>query len=266
MSSAQDLWMENLTRTVLRPKDAAYCRLELQCMLQAGMTYAPSQYLADYFQKTHGIKVEVVRPPAFVEVEPVEDISLNLPPRYLIFFGKLMKRKGSDLVAKALPIAWKHAPGLTMVWAGRETSNSLFADYRRQWGSRAKQVHWLGALKKPALYSVLSRSDASVLPSRVDNLPNTVIESLMFKVPVIGSRGASIDELVEDGRSGELVEIGDVDALARAMVRAWRGEAQWLGEGFQRPAILDQMNPKAAAENLIDVVMNKDLAAQRKAA
>ena len=98
-------------------------------------------------------------------------LTTPLPPRFLIFFGKLMRRKGSDLLAEALPLAWRQAPDLTMVWAGRETTQFGFEAYRRKWGSRAHQVQWLGALGKADLYAVLRRSEAAVLPSRVDNLP-----------------------------------------------------------------------------------------------
>jgi len=97
----------------------------------------------------------------------------------------------------------------------------------------------------------LRGAEAAVLPSRCDNLPNTVIETLLLRVPVIGSRGASIDELVEPGRSGQLVPIGDPVALAEVMVKVWRREVPWLGSGFRRPAILAEMAPERAAMNLI---------------
>jgi glycosyltransferase involved in cell wall biosynthesis len=71
------------------------------------------------------------------------------------------------------------------------------------------------------MYAVLKRADAAVLPSQADNLPNTVIESLVFGIPVLGSRGASIDELVEEGRTGHLVALGDVQGLAGALVKMW---------------------------------------------
>ena len=66
------------------------------------------------------------------------------------------------------------------------------------------------------------------------------------------------DELVEDGRSGLLVPIGDAAALAEALVRAWRGELPWLGDRFVRPAILNEMAPQVAAENLIRFSMREE--------
>jgi len=50
---------------------------------------------------------------------------------------------------------------------------------------------------------------------------HTVIESLAFGVPVWGSHGASIDELVNEGRTGHLVAIGDVEGLADVLIKMW---------------------------------------------
>jgi glycosyltransferase involved in cell wall biosynthesis len=90
-----------------------------------------------------------------------------------------------------------------------------------------------------------------VIPSRVDNLPNTLIESLLLNVPVIGSLGASIDELIEPGISGDLVPIGDPTALAGAMLKAWRREVPWIEGKFPLSRIIDQMEPSTAAANLL---------------
>jgi hypothetical protein len=81
-----------------------------------------------------------------------------------------------------------------------------------------------------------------------------MIESLMYGVPVIGSRGASIDELVEPGVCGDLVAIGDAEALAEAMLRAWRGESRWVAA----PAGLVTMQPPTAASRLLSLAGYRD--------
>jgi glycosyltransferase involved in cell wall biosynthesis len=137
-----------------------------------------------------------------------------------------------------------------MVWAGEEWDRALEV-YRALWGGQASQVSWLGLIPKPQVYAVLRRAEVAVIPSRVDNLPNTVIESLLFHIPVIGSRGASIDELIESGKTGELVPIGQPAELADALVRAWRREVPWRAGRLPLPAIIDQMEPRIAAMSLL---------------
>jgi len=194
--------------------------------------------------------MEVLRPPFALEMEMASDPPWELPQRYLLYFGAICPRKGTDVLAAALPIAWQQEPELNMVWAG-ESWNGAVENYRDIWGEQASQVRWLGYVPKPQLYAVLKRAEAVVIPSRVDNLPNTLIESLLLNIPVIGSLGASIDELIEPGISGELVPIGDSAALAEAMLKAWRREVPWMNGRFRLPSIMNQMNPHVAAANLI---------------
>lgn len=227
--------------------------LDVRALRRADVVYAPSTFLARHFMDAHGIDVAVVRPPAESAGGPAALVPFTVPAKYLIHFGSLGSRKGTDVVARALVEVWRREPDLHMVWAGPIEARAL-ARFRTLWGPRADQVIVLGTLEKTEMYRVLTGAVASVLPSRVDNLPNTVIESLSMGVPVIGSDGASIDELVEHGVSGLLVPIGDVDALADAMVVAWRGDADWLGPGFEPPAALREMRPDRAVQAFLELV------------
>ena len=141
---------------------------------------------------------------------------------------------------------------LRMVWVGRGNFDEV-TRLRESLGRHQSKLQVLYPLTKPELYAVLQRADATVLPSLVDNLPNTVIESLTLGIPVIGTRGASIDELVEDGVSGELVQAVDVEALASAIVKFWRGESP-VQKGFiWRGGIADEMQPERAVDNLLQL-------------
>lgn len=216
---------------------------------RADVAYVHSKFLGDYLLRQYGIRSRVFRPPVFRERVALASAPQGLPGRYLIHFGLLGRRKCTDLVAEALPLAWAQEPDLEMVWAGsmRTDPGAVMARYRQQWGRFANRVTWLGALSKPVLYAVLKRAEAAVLPSRADNLPNTVSESLAFEVPVIAFQGASLDEMVETGVCGELVPDGNVSALANAMLRVWRGERMWI----RPPEVFAEMEPRVAAANFL---------------
>jgi len=197
-----------------------------------------------------------------MDVKPAVELSCELPHRFLIHFGTLGPIKGTDVVAAALPIVWREEPSFTLVIAGaarrwttrgQEFCPDLLTEYSRMWGRLSDRVIWLGEIEKSQLYAVLQRAEAAVLPSRYDNLPNTAIESLSLGVPVIGTRGASIDELVEPGYNGDLVPVGDHHSLAELLLKAWRGQATWIGNGFRQPSIFSQMDPKVAASGLIQL-------------
>ena len=228
-------------------------RYDVGSLRRADIVYAPSTFLAEHFHRAYGLDVHVVRPPAELGGTAAAADPAPLPARYLVHFGSLGSRKGTDIVAAALVRAWQREPELHMVWVGPIAQQTL-AGFREMWGAGSSKVLVLGLLEKAQLYRILQGAVASVLPSRIDNLPNTVIESLALGVPVIGTNGASIDELVEHGASGWLLPIGDVDALAEAMVVAWRGEAAWLASGFVPPQLLQEMRPDRAVQAFLELV------------
>ena len=249
-SWAADLWNAADGRASVKSRSLA--RLERRVMRKADGVYAPSRFVAEYFRTRHAIPVELVRPPAMLETAPAEHPPCGLPARFLLHFGELCRRKGTLWLAEALRKAFSAEPAMRMVWVGPSVSDDLRQALALLGPDRWK-VLALYAVPKPDLYAMVQRAAATVLPSLADNLPNTVIESLMLGVPVVGTRGASIDELVEDGVTGELVPPGDTDALAAAVVRAWRGATvarpafAWQGRAFE------EMQPDRAVDDLLRV-------------
>jgi len=251
LSSDRANWFEHDGRGKTRG-ERVMAYLEALSARRADAAYAPSRFLATSCARNWNTRVHVVRPPCVFDA--AVNGSSNVPesePAYLVHFGQLAPRKGTDLVARALVQAWEDAPAIRMVWAGAFRDPRDLERYRSWWGARSEQVAVLGRLGKAELYEVLQRALAAVLPSRVDNLPNTVIESLMFSVPVIGTDGASIDELVEPGRNGWLVPPEDVDTLAGTMVAVWNGEGTKLKRQFRAPSVFEDMHPRRAVENLL---------------
>jgi glycogen(starch) synthase len=247
-STAADLY--NQADQVVTPDGKWREKLERASMRRADKVYAPSQFIADHFRTRHGLNVEVVRPPAGLEIRPSKEPPCGLPDRFLLHFGQLSKRKGTHWLARAFALVCEAEPSARMVWIGRSYGNEL-AELLRPLAQYRSRVQVLYPLPKPELLAVLQRAEAAVLPSLVDNLPNTVIESLRLGIPVIGTQGASIDELVQPGLTGELVGLEDVKGLASAMLKIWRKQGPlkkgfaWLG-GPQKG-----MEPDRAVEALL---------------
>jgi glycosyltransferase involved in cell wall biosynthesis len=247
-SSATDLYNKIDGRT-----DAAAQwreKLEIASLRRADKAYAPSRFVAGHYQKKYGIPVQVLRPPVALEVAPAVEPPCGLPERFLAHFGQLTRRKGTHWLIQSLKQAFAIEPSIRMVLIGQNYERDL-GKWLAELGPHRSKLQVLYPLPKPELYALLQRADAVVLPSLVDNLPNTVIESLMLGLPVIGTRGASIDELVEHGATGELVSPGDVDGLAAAIVRVWRGQSS-SRKGFEwHKGLAGELQPERAVENFL---------------
>jgi len=118
---------------------------------------------------------------------------------------------------------------------GRDESREL-GDSLATLGEYRSNVLALHPLPKPLLYGVLKGARAAILPSLADNLPNASIESLQHGVPIIGSNGASLDEIVEVGVTGELAELGNIQELSDLIVKFWQEKSAvlpgFVWEGF----------------------------------
>ena len=64
---------------------------------------------------------------------------------------------------------------------------------------------------------IYSAADVFVIPSLEDNLPNTVIESLMCGTPVIGFNIGGISDMVVHNIDGVLCEKQDADSLLKGI-------------------------------------------------
>jgi glycosyltransferase involved in cell wall biosynthesis len=67
--------------------------------------------------------------------------------------------------------------------------------------------------------SLLTRSDALVMPSLHEGLPYTLLEAMSLGLPVIASAVGGLGEVLRDGQTGLLVPVGDARALAGALHR-----------------------------------------------
>lgn len=216
-SAAMDLYMAADGRA--EPAAAAQVAAERSAVAGADLAIAPSSLVAGHYTRVLGREVQVVRPPAFLEDSPGSR-PLWLPPRYLVHFaGWLSSRKGTELISRALPEALRSAPDLVMLWFGRLPGGAAGAGLR----VCPQNLMIADSLDKATLYRVVRDAAAVVLPSQVDNTPNTLIESLLLGAPIIVSQGASQDELISPGPGFATIPLGDASALAEALVSAWRG-------------------------------------------
>jgi glycosyltransferase involved in cell wall biosynthesis len=70
-------------------------------------------------------------------------------------------------------------------------------------------------------FAFMSRAAVFVLSSEYEGLPNVLIQAMAFGTPVVSTDCKSGPrQILEDGRLGKLVPVGDVDGLARGIEQA----------------------------------------------
>lgn len=140
---------------------------------------------------------------------------------YVIYFGRLEERKGVQVLAEALPDVLAKHPALHVVFAG----NSM--PYRgqpmRTYVERCNaafqgRLHFFPRLQQRDLHSLVAHALLAVAPSLWEALGNVCLEAQDLGKPVIATLGSGFGEVVEQGRSGLLVQPGDAQALRDALL------------------------------------------------
>jgi len=103
---------------------------------------------------------------------------------------------------------------LVMVGDGSERTN---AEHRARCLGVADKCSFVG--KQPKIVDYLSASDVLLLPSEQESFGLAALEAMACEVPVIASRVGGIPEVVTEGETGFLSEVGDITKMAADATR-----------------------------------------------
>ena len=256
----------------------------------ADLLWSPSLYLLDWTRQRGFEHPErtVVQPyvlpplplfplagsapmPTGPRVRPIE----GMPPREIVFFGRLEERKGLRLFCEAIsriePELSSRNIAVTFLGKPGAMDNQLAIEFleeaARAWRFPWKRISDLG--QQEALSWLLSRSALAVIASPTDNSPCTVYEALAHGIPFIAARTGGIPELIADAdRAACLFDCRPDDLAARlrtALERGVRGvspaeapdetRARWIG-GFEAWADYVGVPDPAGAERRICVLLD----------
>lgn len=154
--------------------------------------------------------VDLSEPPAGAVDVPFE--------RYVLGLGRVVWKKGFDLLIDAFAEARGDLPGVGLVLAGGGSYRARLEERARRLGVDGR-VHFAGALDRSRVAAVMAAASAFVLPSRLEPFGIVVLEAWRAGCPVVASRIGGTTEFVTDGVDGLVVDPHDTAELAGALTR-----------------------------------------------
>jgi O-antigen/teichoic acid export membrane protein len=149
------------------------------------------------------------------------DVPIPFSTRFkIVTVGRLVTWKGIDNVIRVVKSIGEDV-GLIVVGDGPEEER--LRSLAQELGI-ADRVCFLGRIDQPSVLSVLGTSDVCVLNSTYEGLPHVVLEAMFVGVPVVATAVGGTPELIEDGRTGLLVDPGDKTGLKVAIERLLASE------------------------------------------
>lgn len=149
--------------------------------------------------------------------------------------GRLVPAKGIDDAIRAFALARRAAHGATLHVLGAGPDMPRLTALTRELGV-ADVVAFLGHVSQERVIEELSSAEVLIHLSHSERLPNVVKEAMACRCVCVTTRTVGIEELVEHGATGYIVEHGDVHGAARLVADSLANAARVaaIGEAAYR--------------------------------
>lgn len=203
--------------------------------LQVKFTYPKASLLIAQQEEMHDEMIQLLKisPNKIVTIHnPIDaayiDAQSSVPSPYpnsgiinFVNIARINHNKSQDIAVKAMAIVKNSLPQAHLWFVGGYDKNDAYyqsvVKIITELGLE-DCIHFVGYDKNP--FRWLKYADGFVFPSRVEGLPNALIEASYLGVPCAATRCLTIiNEIIKDGKNGYVMDVNDVKGLAQAMIK-----------------------------------------------
>jgi glycosyltransferase involved in cell wall biosynthesis len=202
-------------------------------LARAALLIVPSGYLHRIFS-AHGISAMIV--PNVVDLGTFAPGAAARSDPHLLVTRNLERIYDIETAIRAFARIVMDFPDARLTVAGAGPEREALERLARELGVDAR-LRFTGRLDNAELPSLYREATILLNPSRVDNMPNSLLEAMASGVPIVSTSVGGIPFLVEDGRTALLVPPGQPPAMAEAVLRLLR-----------EPELADRLRSEARCE------------------
>ena len=153
-------------------------------------------------------------------VKPAPALPANFPTgRVILTVGRWCadeRYKGMDTLITALPRLLTEWPDVQLVAVG-EGDDQGWLEQIADGRGVLRHVHFLSGLTYPEIAACYQACEIFALPSRGEGFGLVYLEAMACGKPVIGGAHGGAPEVIDDGKTGYLVQHGDAGQLATSL-------------------------------------------------
>lgn len=199
--------------------------IEYRMVRCASLITSPSQCMADDVAGPWGLNrsdIHVIPNPADERLFASAN-HLSPDPNQVVFTGRLERRKGVDVLARAIPIVLRSHPATKFTFYGHDhpsgpEASSMMEHLRTILGDAIPAVAFAEPVYRSSLPEIYRKAWVCVVPSLYESFGYACLEAMAAGSAVVASRAGSLPELVTDGHDGLLASPDDPQGLAKAIV------------------------------------------------
>lgn len=141
------------------------------------------------------------------------------PPFRLLWVAvaRLTPQKDVEMLLRAMRLVIRYRSDLKLLIIGDGPERARLERCSQAW-ELAPHVEFVGAVPAHETPAYVAATDGFVLTSRYEGMPRVLVEAALWRRPIVATRTVGAAELLEDGVSGYLVEVGDATACAQRML------------------------------------------------
>lgn len=182
-----------------------------------------------------GVRSERYHPASHEETRIMREKERLREDDFVVLCTKeLMFDNNQKTILKAVSKIKKYIPELVLLLAGNGPDEEMLKSMTKELMIE-DYVRFLGY--RIDLENVVPAVDLVVSCSYREGMPLNIIEAMLCAKPVIASHNRGHDELIEDGKTGFLIDVFDVDGLAEHIkhIRKEKDTAESLGKaGYEK--------------------------------
>jgi glycosyltransferase involved in cell wall biosynthesis len=202
-------------------------KLEEETAKRATIIVTISNYSLEKIQKYYGVEHSKVRiVPNGVDIEKFKPMDTKAARHKfgldndpcVLFVGSLIPRKGVPFLIEAAKKVVKDQADTKFLIVGDGPQRNQLSDSLKT-VNLSRNFKFLGNLKEDELTAVYNCADVFVLPSIQEGQGIVLLEAQASGKPVVAFDVGGVNEAVRNQETGLLVEVGNEDALADALLK-----------------------------------------------
>lgn len=164
-----------------------------------------------------------------IDIESIQ-LKVNAPSPYIdadnqlkyVCVGRFSQEKGQDILVKAFATVHKKNNNAHLYFIGKYDWNNKFDREIRKYvedNDLSDCIHFVGFDNNP--YRWIKNADVYVMPSRLEGLPNSLIEAMLLGKPVVATHCIPvISRIVNNGYNGYVIPPDNICEMSKAMPKA----------------------------------------------
>jgi len=166
--------------------------------------------------------------------------------------GTIGTRKGQTVLMEAFARIAKNFPQWRLVLLGRPGDAAMVQQIKETItkGKLENQTELLGSRSDEELRDWLRRAAIFAIPSTYEGLGLSLQEAQFYGCASVGTRCGGVEDLIQDGDNGLLVDVNNPGQLAQALEKLMSDRA--LRERFSRRGPESVMEKRMTAEFMVE--------------